>query len=357
MMKRNILAVVIPALLVAGAANAAEIYNKNGNKLDFYGKMVGEHVWTTNGDTSSDDTTYARIGLKGETQINDQLIGYGQWEYNMDASNVEGSQTTKTRLAFAGLKAGEYGSFDYGRNYGAIYDVEAATDMLVEWGGDGWNYTDNYMTGRTNGVATYRNSDFFGLVDGLSFALQYQGKNDHDRAIRKQNGDGFSTAATYAFDNGIALSAGYSSSNRSVDQKADGNGDKAEAWATSAKYDANNIYAAVMYSQTYNMTPEEDTETRRDGRASATRGSRQQLRGSPPTGPRRILSAAVCNRRSARRLLVRVCARRVCNRREGIDPAIQPVDSPSITHPVPSFTHPTPSITHRKPSITHRGVL
>ena len=36
MMKRNILAVVIPALLVAGAANAAEIYNKNANKLDFY---------------------------------------------------------------------------------------------------------------------------------------------------------------------------------------------------------------------------------------------------------------------------------------------------------------------------------
>lgn len=29
MMKRNILAVVIPALLVAGAANAAEVYNKD----------------------------------------------------------------------------------------------------------------------------------------------------------------------------------------------------------------------------------------------------------------------------------------------------------------------------------------
>ncbi|WP_413594822.1 hypothetical protein [Citrobacter youngae] len=33
MMKRNILAVVIPALLVAGAANAAEVYNKDGNKV------------------------------------------------------------------------------------------------------------------------------------------------------------------------------------------------------------------------------------------------------------------------------------------------------------------------------------
>ncbi len=28
MMKRNILAVIVPALLVAGTANAAEIYNK-----------------------------------------------------------------------------------------------------------------------------------------------------------------------------------------------------------------------------------------------------------------------------------------------------------------------------------------
>lgn len=39
MMKRNILAVVVPALLVAGAANAAEIYNKDGNKLDLFGKQ------------------------------------------------------------------------------------------------------------------------------------------------------------------------------------------------------------------------------------------------------------------------------------------------------------------------------
>ncbi|MBN0537916.1 porin, partial [Pseudomonas aeruginosa] len=91
---------------------------ENGNKLDFYGKMVGEHVWTTNGDTSSDDTTYARIGLKGETQINDQLIGYGQWEYNVQANNTESSSDQAwTRLAFAGLKFGDAGSFDYGRNY------------------------------------------------------------------------------------------------------------------------------------------------------------------------------------------------------------------------------------------------
>jgi outer membrane pore protein F len=67
MMKRNILAVVIPALLVAGAANAAEIYNKNGNKLDFYG--VGEHVWTTNGDTNATPTPVSASKAKLRSTI------------------------------------------------------------------------------------------------------------------------------------------------------------------------------------------------------------------------------------------------------------------------------------------------
>ncbi|MFP2237784.1 porin [Pseudescherichia vulneris] len=292
MMKRNILAVVIPALLAAGAANAAEIYNKNANKLDFYGKAVGEHIWTTNGDTTSDDTTYARIGFKGETKINDQITGYGQWEYNLDASSVEGSQGTKTRLAFAGLKFGDAGSIDYGRNYGAIYDVAAYTDMLVEWGGDSWAATDNFMNGRSTGLLTYRNNNFFGLVDGLSFALQYQGKNERNSPVTvdyddnngtvqnislggngaKANGDGVSTSVQYEFLEGFSVAAGYETADRTNDQvnpevrtingvtygNASAGGDRAEAWSTAFKYDANNVYAAVMYAETTNMTREPD---------------------------------------------------------------------------------------------------
>ncbi len=89
MMKRNILAVVVPALLVAGAANAAEIYNKDGNKLDLYGKAVGLHYFSDYAGNDGDNT-YARLGFKGETQINDQLTGYGQWEYNFQGNNSEG---------------------------------------------------------------------------------------------------------------------------------------------------------------------------------------------------------------------------------------------------------------------------
>lgn len=49
------------------------------------------------------------------------------------------------------------------------------TDMLPEFGGD-TAYSDDFFVGRVGGVATYRNSNFFGLVDGLNFAVQYRVK-------------------------------------------------------------------------------------------------------------------------------------------------------------------------------------
>ena len=279
-MKRKVLALLLPALLAAGAANAAEIYNKNGNKLDLYGKVDGLRYFSDNpGDDG--DQTYARLGFKGETQINDMLTGYGQWEYNIKANGTEGDKGDSwTRLAFAGLGFGQNGTFDYGRNYGVVYDVEAWTDMLPEFGGDTYTQTDVYMLGRTNGVATYRNKGFFGQVDGLNFALQYQGNNEGEgtwsgqegsgnsegRKLAKENGDGFGMSTSYDFDFGLSLGAAYSSSDRTDDQVARGyqdgmnkrnnyaGGETAEAWTVGAKYDANNVYLAAMYAETRNMT-------------------------------------------------------------------------------------------------------
>ena len=256
MMKRNILAVVVPALLVAGAANAAEIYNKDGNKLDLYGKAVGLHYFSDN-DSNDGDNTYARLGFKGETQINDQLTGYGQWEYEFkgNRSEAQGSDGNKTRLAYAGLKFDEFGSFDYGRNYGVAYDIGAWTDVLPEFGGDTWTQTDGFMTGRTTGVATYRNTDFFGLVDGLNVAAQYQGKNDRSE-ITESNGDGWGLSSTYEFD-GFGVGATYAKSDRTDRQvraasNLNAGGENAEVWAAGLKYDANNIYLAAIYGEMRN---------------------------------------------------------------------------------------------------------
>lgn len=276
MMKRNILALVIPALLAAGAANAAEIYNKDGNKLDLYGKAVGLHYFSDNDDDNG-DKSYVRFGFKGETQINDQLTGYGQWEYNIQANNSEGDSDAqdgnKTRLGFAGLKFAEFGSIDYGRNYSLLYDPMGWTDMLPEFGGDS-AYTDlGILGGRTTGVLTYRNTNFFGLVDGWDFALQYQGKNEREDDIRRANGDGYAVSTSYTSPIGVGVSAAYgsydrtnaqASGNRSVTNPNDatevvtinsGAGKRAEAWATALKYDANSVYLAAMYGETRNATP------------------------------------------------------------------------------------------------------
>ncbi|MDI3437942.1 MULTISPECIES: porin OmpC [Erwinia] len=257
MMKRNILAVVIPALLAAGAANAAEIYNKDGNKLDLYGKVDARHNFSDNAGDDGDQT-YVRFGFKGETQINDQITGYGQWEYNVQANVAEsqGTSGSKTRLGFAGLKFGDAGSFDYGRNYGVIYDAMSYTDQLPIFGDDTmYQDNDNFMVGRSNGLATYRNSNFFGLVDGLSFALQYQGKNENSSRDRaNSNGDGWGTSVAYDTGMGISAVGSYASSNRTADQKTDGNGDKADQYALGLKYDANNVYLAAFYGESRNTT-------------------------------------------------------------------------------------------------------
>ena len=40
--------------------------------------------------------------------------------------------------------------------------------MFPEFGGDSSAQTDNFMTKRASGLATYRNTDFFGVIDGLN---------------------------------------------------------------------------------------------------------------------------------------------------------------------------------------------
>ncbi len=205
-----------------------------------------------------------RLGFKGETQVTDQLTGYGQWEYQIRATALKTKTTPRTRVAFAGLKFRDVGSFDYGRNYGVVYDVTSWTDVLPEFGGDTYG-SDNFMQQRGNGFATYRNTDFFGLVDGLNFAVQYRGKNgsvsgegmtNNGRDALRQNGDGVGGSITYDYE-GFGIGAAVSSSKRTDAQNTAayiGNGDRAETYTGGLKYDANNIYPAAQYTQTYNAT-------------------------------------------------------------------------------------------------------
>ncbi|EBH1515046.1 porin OmpC [Salmonella enterica subsp. enterica serovar Pensacola] len=267
------LSAVAVTVMMAGMADAAEVYNKDGNKLDLYGKVDGLHYFSKDkGDDG--DQSYVRFGFKGETQINDQLTGYGQWEYNIQANNDEGStKGNATRLAFAGLKFANLGSIDYGRNNGVIYDIGAWTDVLPEFGNDTYEDADRFMTGRANGLLTYHNTDFFGLVDGLNFSLQYQGKNGgdgesnngKDREAKSQNGDGYGMSVTWEGDAGFGVGTAYSNSRRTLQQNSEV-AKRAEVWTAGLKYDANNIYLAATYAQTRNTQSVDVAQNSRLGR-------------------------------------------------------------------------------------------
>ena len=55
---------------------------------------------------------------------------------------------------------------------------------------------------------------------------------------------------------GLNFGASYAASNRTYDQEHHSlaGGNTADVWTLGAKYDANNVYLAVMYAQTQNMT-------------------------------------------------------------------------------------------------------
>ncbi|WMY96898.1 MAG: porin [Arsenophonus sp.] len=217
MMKRNILAIVIPVLL-AGTVHAAEIYNKDGDTVDIYGKVDVHHLFSKNSINEESDNSRVHIGIKGETQISDKLSGFGRFEWNEKTNKREDDNKNRNHIAYAGLKFADFGSLDYGRNYTVLHDVKAWTEVLPLHSGKAVYQIDDYMTSHNRNLLTYRSNDFFGFFDGLNLALQYQRKNtennksDIENAFQN-NGDGFGISANYDLGWGVMLGAGYNKSN------------------------------------------------------------------------------------------------------------------------------------------------
>ena len=238
---------LIPLLVASTAATASiEVWNKDSNKVDLYGRVYALNYLTDrDNQTGEGDKTTARLGMSGQTQITDGLTGYGRWEYEAKTGEKADNET---RYAFAGLNFGKYGSFDYGRNDGVLKTLTSYTDVLPEFGGDAANNDLYALSTRTKAVATYRNSDLFGLVDGLRFAVQYADNGDNSSTQNfgsyknHYNGDSaeaWGSAIDYdILDTGITIGAGYA--------KTGGHKD-ARAWTTGIKYDANNVYLAALY--------------------------------------------------------------------------------------------------------------
>ncbi|UDG79534.1 porin [Candidatus Steffania adelgidicola] len=275
-MKLQSLSVLVSAMVMVGSTGAAEVYHTDSNRLDLYGELNGIRYISADEDKNGDGS-FVCYGLRGETQFGENLIGFGTFEQEvkLTSSPKEERSNHFSRLGFVGFKLGDLGSIDYGRNFGVLYDIGRWTYIMPEFGGD-TSINDNFLSSQANGVFTYRNSDFFGMLDGFNFALQYQGNSDSKvdkdkirQLSRKANGDGYGLALTYNLNNGLSISSAYTSSNRTLAQRtltisSDPN-QKAEAYSFGLKYDAYNLYLAALYSETKHMTPYGDFSGNKNG--------------------------------------------------------------------------------------------
>ncbi|MBD8129090.1 porin [Pantoea agglomerans] len=252
--------VLFSGMTASSIIYAAEIFNRDGNKIDLDGMVDARHQFSKNADDAGDQS-YTRLGFRGETKISDRITGFSQWEYELKASSAEDSDggTSYTRLGFAGLKLDDIYYLDYGRNYGILYDIGAWTDVLPVFGNDSYQDTDRFMTGRANNLLTLRNNNFFGFVDGLNFSLQFQGKNESagengaGREEAHQNGMGYGASLIWSNDSGINAGLAWADSQRTLLQKNDHQGNRAGALTAGMKYDANPILLAASYTHSNNL--------------------------------------------------------------------------------------------------------
>ncbi|MBS0909543.1 porin [Tatumella sp. JGM118] len=237
-------------------AQAVPVYDQGGNRLHLDGRVLGRHFFSQN-KAMSGDAVIARINLWAETDINDQMYGYSRFEHDFRANKAESEPGEDyTRYAYVGLSAREYGYFDYGRNDSIFYDVVRWTDIFPVWGAGSFAI-DNFLSRRGSGAFSYHNRDFFSLVKGLEAGIQFQGKKEGNTPVLKQNGNGYGLSLTYKIpETGLTVGGSSIRSSRTDAQKklSPGRGDNMDAWVAGANLEHGPFYAAVLYSESRNLS-------------------------------------------------------------------------------------------------------
>ncbi|WP_395480066.1 porin [Candidatus Curculioniphilus buchneri] len=265
-MKLRYFTLLVLSMVASGIASSTEVYNKHGSKLDIYGNLNSTHYLSIDSNNNGDRSSIY-YGCHGNTYINNHIVGFGTWEHEVKLRSENPTDKNNcTRLSFAGLKFGENGSLDYGRNYGVLYDIGAWINTMPEFSGD-LICSDNFLSGPANSILTYRNANFFNTIDNLNVAFQYQGKNNNKdniaNNIQTENGEGYGLSISYDFGQGVSIGSAYTNSKFTQSQYGlmtnvhyhGGKIKRAEAYSLGFKYDANDLYLAALYNETYHMTP------------------------------------------------------------------------------------------------------
>ena len=156
MFKKTLLSVAI-ATVLAGSAQAATIYDKDGNSFAVGGRIQANLNSVAFSESDKVDIEgYGRFNLDGKSKISDDLtaVAFAEWDIATESSQ---DGTFNTRFAYVGVESGTFGSLRAGQDYTSMYNVVGATDMFIDIGSDATTFWS--LGGRQEGQVIYKYSD------------------------------------------------------------------------------------------------------------------------------------------------------------------------------------------------------
>ncbi len=226
-MKKTLLATVIVTSLISATAGAATVYDKDGTTLKVGGRVEVRGLFSDSVEGTMEDKSRARINFAGETQISENLTGFGFMEYEItanakDKADKDDGYYLKNRYLFVGLGT-QIGNFSYGKQDTANVQVSDFSDIASEHSGQ-QQYIDSASDKQSN---TFLYSGTF--ADALTVQTDYLAQDEKDA-------DSFAISAVYSFDFGLDLGASYSDA------------EQANQATLGAAYTLNSLYVAATYA-------------------------------------------------------------------------------------------------------------
>lgn len=243
-MKKTILAT---AILLAGAANAAEVYNNEGTSVSLGGSFRGHAVINSTDDVNFEDAG-SRFDIKAAKELDNGLKAFGQMEikytdsiatYDADEDEVGNTDGLYINNAFLGLEHDVYGKLvlgkklglnddlvmnDFSYEAGAYYHQDSAAGAGTE---DQLEYSKTF--GGAKVVVGLIDQDTYALggtydVAGLSLGVAYTMKNDVKVGTKTYDNSSIIVGAQYSLD-ALTVGAQYQALDKSdVDLSAYGLG-------------------------------------------------------------------------------------------------------------------------------------
>ncbi|MEH6453374.1 MAG: porin, partial [Psychromonas sp.] len=215
-MKKTLITLAVLASSIA-SVQATTVYDKDGTTLSVGGRAEVRGLFADSVEGSMQDKSRARINVAGETQISENLTGFGFVEYELT-----GSDSIKNRYIYAGIGT-QAGDFSYGKQDTANVIVSDMTDIA------------SYHSGQQQyiGSSSDKQDNVFlysaDLFDSLTVQANYIAQEEKDF-------DAYAISALFSMDFGLDLAASYS------DQ------DEQNQVTLGAAYTLNDLYLGATYA-------------------------------------------------------------------------------------------------------------